>query len=276
MAWQARLTLHARRAGARCIVHSSHKGPLRVLKTLHPEGDAIAHQVIVHPPGGVVGGDRLELQVRLDAGAHLLLTTPGATRFYRSAGDPAWQSVHGALQAGARLEWLPLEAIAHSGCIAGNQARFELAAGAEMIGWDLLALGLPASGEPFASGRFTQHLELPGLWLERGLIDSADALLLNSPLGMAGRSTLLTMWFASGQAIADARVEALVDAAREHAPEGGADVVAGVTALQRRVVVLRALAHRVEPAMALARAVRARWRELAWQLQPTAPRVWGT
>ena len=53
-------------------------------------------------------------------------------------------------------------------------------------------------------------------------------------------------------------------------------LVAGVTALQQRVIVLRALADRVEPAMALAQAVRAVWRGTAWQLAPTAPRVWLT
>ena len=166
--------------------------------------------------------------------------------------------MQGTLGHGARLEWLPLESIAHSGCIAQNHAKFQLANDAEMIGWDLLALGLPAADEAFSAGRFEQHLELPGVWLERGVIDSADTRLLQSPLGLAGRSTLLTLWFASGQPMASARVDALVEAAREHVPahDAGA-VVAGVTALQQRVIVLRALAHRVEPAMALAQAVRA-------------------
>ncbi|HTP70836.1 MAG TPA: urease accessory protein UreD [Burkholderiaceae bacterium] len=278
--WQARLRLDVRRDGdGRCVVHAAHEGPLRVLKTLYPEGDAVAHQVIVHPPGGIVGGDRLEIALRLQPRAHALVTTPGATRFYRSAGGSGTQRVDAALEEGARLEWLALEAIAHSGCLGENHACFRLAADAEMIGWDLVALGLPASGEPFAAGRFTQHLELPGVWLERGVIDSADTTLLRSPLGLAGRSTLLTLWFAAGQVLADARVDALVDAARECVDAHGHDderLIAGVTALQQRVVVLRALAHRVEPAMVLAQAVRAAWRRVAWQLDAPPPRVWRT
>ncbi len=276
--WRARLDLAVRLdSEQRCVVHAAHEGPLRVLKTLHPEGPSIAHQVLVHPPGGIVGGDRLAITLQLQPRAHAVITTPGATRFYRSAGEAAVQHVRATLQEGARLEWLPLEAIAHSGCIAENHAQFELASGAEMIGWDVLALGLPASGEAFTAGRFTQHLEWPGVWLERGVIDSADARLLQSPLGLAGRSTLLTLWFACGQPMATPRIDALVDAAREHMPAHDADaVVAGVTALQQRVIVLRALAHRVEPAMALAQAVRAAWRGVAWQLEPTAPRVWRT
>ena len=198
--WHARLELAVRLDdNRRCVVHAAHQGPLRVLKTLYPEGDGIAHQVLVHPPGGIVGGDRLDITLKLQPLAHAVLTTPGATRFYRSAGGTGAQHVHATLGNGARLEWLPLESIAHSGCIAQNHAQFELAGDAQMIGWDLLALGLPAAGEAFTAGRYSQHLELPGVWLERGVIDSADARLLHSPLGLAGRSTLLTLWFAAGQ-----------------------------------------------------------------------------
>jgi hypothetical protein len=105
-----------------------------------------------------------------------LITTPGATRFYRSAGALAEQSLVARLAADARLEWLPLETIAYSGTQASNRMRFELDPGAEMIGWDVLALGLPAAGEPFAHGRFEQQIELPGAWLERGVLDTEDPL----------------------------------------------------------------------------------------------------
>jgi urease accessory protein len=273
------LRLRFARDGPRCTGHVQHEGPLRVLKTLYPEGDAIAHQVIVHPPGGIVGGDRLDIRAELQAGTHAVLTTPGATRFYRSDGRDAAQHLQARVGEHARLEWLPLETIVHSGCLAENRATFELAAGAEMIGWDALALGLPAAGEAFAHGRFTQHVELPGLWLERGVIRADDARLLQSPLGFAGYSALLTMWFAAGSALGAARADALIDAAREIATPDGADAerpIAGVTCLRERVVVLRALAHRVEPLMALAQAVRTRWRALAWQLADVNPRVWRT
>jgi urease accessory protein len=248
-----------------------------VLKTLHPEGDAIAHQVIVHPPGGIVGGDRLEVVLNLQPHAHMVITTPGATRFYRSDGADGAQHVSARAHAHARLEWLPLESIAHSGCLATNHAEFHLELGAEMIGWDVLALGLPASGEAFAAGRFTQHVELPDVWIERGVIRADDVRLLHSPLGLDGRSTVLTMWFAAGDALASARLDGLIEAARGCVQaRDGNDYLAGVTALHGRVVVLRALAHRVEPALRLAQAVRAAWRGLAWQLAPTAPRVWLT
>jgi len=278
MSWPARLELRAQREGERCVVHAAHEGPLRVLKTLHPEGAAVAHAVVVHPPGGIVGGDRLTVTLDVQAAAHLLVTTPGATRFYRSAGEAATQQVRAKVAAGARLEWLPLETLAHSGCLARNDASFVLAPGAEMIGWDLLSLGLPAAGDGFEAGRFEQHLEVPGAWLERGVVDAADVRLRQSPLGWAGRSSLLTMWFAAGEPLAAARVEALLAAARELTEACGpaSTVAAGVTQPAPRVLVMRALAQRVEPAMQLARAVRAAWRPLAWGLADEPPRVWST
>lgn len=278
MSWAARLDIAVQRDGARSVVRAAHEGPLRVLKTLYPEGDAIAHQVIVHPPGGIVGGDRLQIHLALGAAAHTVITTPGATRFYRSAGEPASQQVNATLAAGSRLEWLPAETIAHSGCIAESHSRFALEPGAEMIGWELLALGAPAAGEAFEAGRFTQHLELPGAWLERGTIAAEDSRLLHSPVGLAGRSCLLTLWAAAGIALAPARTEALLDAARELADAAGPPdtLIAGATAVQPQVVVLRALAHRVEPAMALARAVRARWRAALWQIDAPPLRMWRT
>ncbi len=130
------------------------------------------------------------------------MTTPGATRFYRSAGATAEQSLSVDAAAGSRLEWLPLEAIAYSGCEAVNRMRFSLAAGAEMIGWDVTALGLPASDQPFVAGRFTQTIELPGCWLEHGTVRAADARLLGAPLGWAGERVLATLWFGAGSALA--------------------------------------------------------------------------
>ena len=153
MSWHASLALRYRSEADRTIVHDRHEGPLRVLASLYPEGGAVCHNVVVHPPSGIVGGDRLDIQIDAAAGAHALLTTPGATRFYRSAGEDAVQSIHARLGAGSRLEWLPLETIAHPGCLAESRIRLELDASAEAIGWDIVALGLPAAGQAFDQGR---------------------------------------------------------------------------------------------------------------------------
>lgn len=277
MPWHAHLQLDYTHDGHGTRALDRHEGPLRVLRRLYPEGPGICHHVLVHPPGGIVGGDVLALEARLESRCHALITTPGATRFYRSAGDTSTQSVQATLAEGARLEWLPMESIAYSACQAHNQLRFSLAPGAEMIGWDLLALGLPAAGQAFERGRFVQQLELPGIWLERGCIDAADTRLLDSPMGWAGRRVLATMWFAAGAALQPARRDALLDGARAAvAAQATLSAHAGATAPHERVVVLRALAERVEPAMQLLKQVWTAWRAAAWELPATAPRLWRT
>jgi urease accessory protein len=277
MPWHAHLRLHYHHDGQGTGALDRHEGPLRVLQRLYPEGPGVCHHVLVHPPGGIVGGDTLRIDACLDAGSHALITTPGATRFYRSSGALAEQCVHARLAHGARLEWLPLETLAYSGCRMHNRLCFELAEGAEMIGWDLLALGLPAAGQAFEQGSCLQQIELPGSWLERGRIDAVDERLLGSPLGWAGRRVLATLWFAAAAPLGTGRRDELLDAAREcSARHATLARHAGSTAVNEAVIVLRVLAERVEPAMKLLVDAWAAWRQAAWGLSAMPPRVWRT
>jgi urease accessory protein len=270
--WRGHLALDYRRDGdGRCLASDRHQGPLRVLKALYPEGPGICHHVLVHPPGGIAGGDTLGIDITLEPHTHALITTPGATRFYRSAGAPALQTVRIDVRRDARLEWLPMATLAYDGCLAENRVCFSLDDGATMIGADLLCLGLPASGAPFASGRYTQHLEWPGMWLERGVIDAGDLRLLKSPLGLAGRKVTATLWCASGSGFTAAERDALLDAARENASG-----LEGSTAPANGLVVWRTLGDAMEPLWARLIALRARWRRLCWDLDAHAPRVWST
>ncbi len=273
MAWQGHLSLDYRlTAQGGTTALDRHEGPLRVLQRLYPEGPAICHHVLVHPPGGIVGGDQLEIEANLAESTHALITTPGATRFYRSAGQPATQSLRARLAPGARLEWLPLETLVYDGALAENRLSFDLAAGAEMMGWDLLALGLPAADQAFQRGHYQQHLEIPGRWLERGRIAADDALLLNSKLGLDGHKAMGTLWFAAGSALPRERREALIDAARAIT---SAHPV-GVTAPEDGLIVLRMLGPRIEPVFQQVSEVWAQWRALAWGLADSRPRVWRT
>lgn len=274
MPWHAHLDLALRRHGARTVALHRHEGPLRILQTLYPEGDAIAHNVLVHPPSGLVAGDTIEITLKADEGAHGLVTTPGAARFYRSEGEAAVQRTRVELAAGARLEWLPLETLCFSGCVGENHLELDLAPGAEMIGWDVTALGLPAAQQPFSRGSFLQHLELHGRWLERGRIDAGDAHLMDGPLGLAGRRCIGTLFFACGDAIAKTRRDEALALANEAIAKHGGDVVAGATAPGPNVVVVRTLSAVVEPSMQLLRAVHAAWRPALWDLPPIAPRLW--
>ena len=178
------------------------------------------------------------------------------------------------LDAGARLEWLPLEAIAYSDCQAENRLTLELAPGAEFLGWDATALGLPHADQPFAAGRFVQHIDVPGVWLERGNIAATDDLLLNSPLGLAGQRCMASIFFITGSALERTRRDSALDLARAVIDAHPLAATAGATSPNPQVVVVRALAPMVEPAMALLQQVWAAWRAHFWQLEAQRPRIW--
>jgi urease accessory protein len=244
------------------------------LQSLYPEGDQICHNVLVHPPGGLVGGDTLDIQVTVAEGAHGLVSTPGATRFYKSGGHPALQQVVAHLADNAKLEWLPLEAIAYNDCEATNRAIFNLAPSAELITWDVTALGLPSSDMAFTQGHFQQHVEIPGVWLERGNIRGEDTRWLNSPLGLAGGKCLASLVFASGSAIDSDRTTQALEAAREVIESHPLRLQAGITCAHPQVIVLRVMSPLVEPTMDLLKKVWAVWRHTLWALPSTPPRIW--
>ena len=274
MPWHASLQLDYTLEGTRTVARHAHNGPLRILQSLYPEGDAVCHNVLVHPPGGLVGGDTLDITATVGPGAHGLVTTPGATRFYRSTGERALQRTHLTLAEGARLEWLPLEALCYNACNAENHLTLNLAPGAECMGWDVTALGLPHAGQPFETGRFVQHIEAPGRWLERGVIDAADHRLLESPLGLAGQRCMASLFFVVGTPLERARRDTALDAARAVMDAHALKATAGATSPNGQVVVVRALAPQVEPAMQLLQQVRAAWRAALWQLCAEPPRIW--
>ncbi|MDP3138649.1 MAG: urease accessory protein UreD [Burkholderiaceae bacterium] len=276
MPWHARLQLDYRMEAGRSVARFSHDGPLRILQSMHPEGDTVCHNVLVHPPGGLVGGDTLDIGVTAATGSHGLITTPGATRFYRSDGELAVQRSHISVAAGARVEWLPLETICYDACLAENRLTMQLEAGAEMIGWDLCALGLPHASLPFERGSYLQHIEVPGIWQERGLIEAGDHRLMNSPLGLAGHRCMACIFFVAGTPLARARRQGILEAARAVTEAHSLQATAGATSPHERLVVVRALAPVVEPAMAMLRQIWVAWRSQCWGMQAPPPRIWST
>jgi len=275
MPWNASLSLDYRFEAPRTLVRFAHDGPLRVLQSLYPEGQGICHNVLVHPPGGLVEGDTLAIDVRVAPGAHALVSTPGATRFYKSSGQAATQTVRLSLASDARLEWLPLEAIAYPGCHAVNELLLDLAPGAELLAWDVTALGLPAAGQAFDNGTLLQNLHWPGIWQEQARLSASDSVLMNGPSGLAGNRCMGTLVLACGTPMASSRRERLLDTVRA-ATEGHAlAATTGSTCPNEQVLVVRTLSPLVEPAMDLFKQLWTSLRPSLWGLGHQVPRIWG-
>ena len=194
--WHAELELaYGRFADCTRPVLRRHQGPLRVQKHLYAEGPQVCQHIIVHPPGGIAGGDQLNISASVGEQAWAQLTSPGAAKWYRANG-PAYQQLTLQVAAGATLEWLPQESIVYSGAQAQLETRIELQGDARLCYWDMVALGRPASGERFDSGEFRSRLDIRRdgqlLWHERQRIAGNDGL-LDSPIGLGGQPVFATL-----------------------------------------------------------------------------------
>lgn len=195
--WEASLKLsYAHDNGRTTLLTKSHVGPLVVQKALYPEGDAVCHTIIVHPPGGIAAGDRLLIDAELGENAKVLFTTPGATRWYRSTGAPASQLVNLHAQPGAMIEWLPQETIYFDNTHAQNSLDVRLAGDASFIGWEIACLGRQRAGELFANGRVRQAMSIQvdgrTVFVERGKLSAQDQL-LTSPIGFGSDKVFATL-----------------------------------------------------------------------------------
>ncbi len=210
--WHAKLQLRFARQGARTVLaHRHHIGPLVVQRPFYPEGD-VCHVYVVHPPGGIVGGDQLRLDATLETGAHAVITTPAATKFYRALPDRRAQ-LHQELHLhNATLEWLPQETILFRDARASMATVVRLDRQSRFIGWELTCYGRPACNELFDSGHAQQHFEL---WIDEQpvLLDhlriDGSSMTMQAPWGLAGNGTLGTL-------LAYPATTDDLDSAREH------------------------------------------------------------
>lgn len=264
--WQARLDLGFSPGPDRtALSHRSQRGPLAVQRPFYPEGD-VCHVYVLHPPGGVVGGDSLQIETRVSPGAHALVTTPGATKFYLSAGDTARQTQTLRVASAARLEWLPQENIFFPGAMTRLSTRIELGEGARFIGWEIQCLGRPAIDERFETG----HADL-----ELGVSSDARPLLLDrlrvGPGGLDGAASLrglpvtaMLLAIPAGQTELERVRDMLAD-----------EDTVGATLLERLLVV-RYLGHSTEQCRDLFQRVWATIRPAVVGRAPCAPRIWST
>lgn len=268
--WQAAIELGFARRGQRtAMVHRKHHGPLRVQSPFYPEDD-VCHVYLLHPPGGVVGGDQLEIEVEVEESAHALLTTPASGKFYRSNGVVACQQQRLTVASGAVLEWLPQDTILFSNSHVDMSTRVDLVKDACFIGWDMLCLGRPASGELYDGGFCRQTFELwrdgEPLLIERARYES-NSELLQSAWGLQGKTVVATMLatHADQQVLDAARGIELSDA------KGSLSCT-----LMDDVLVCRLLARQGETARLTFSRVWQTIRPLLLGREASVPRIWNT
>lgn len=275
--WEARLELgFARREASTVPVLRSHRGPLRVQKGFTPEGPGLWHQVIVHPPGGIASGDRLDISVTAHEHSRALMTSPGAAKWYRANPEApdrrARQRVRLCVKDGASLEWLPLETIVFDGAVADWQTRIELSGSGVVIAADLVCLGRTASGLKFVSGELRSRLEIvrdgKPVFLEQARIEG-DAPVLAARAGLAGQPAFGTLVIAAGAG----QVAAIVERVRLlHDALPGEWAITGLPGL----AVLRWRGGGAEDGWRVLRAAWAASRPLAIGREACPPRIWAT
>jgi urease accessory protein len=270
--WRGRLELAFGEADGRTILkHRRHEGPLLVQRPFFPEGPTLPHVYIVSPPGGVVGGDRLEIDVLVERNASALLTTPAATKVYRAGGAHATASQRLVVQSGGALEWFPQETIAFDGADVMLSTVVELEVGAEFMGWEILCLGRPASNAPFTNGTCQQRLEVwvagAPLYLDRARIDGG-AKVQHEAWGLGGHT--VTACFVAVTKHPDA-----VAAARDAASQCAAPGRIAVTSIGGAVI-CRYLGDSAEQARALLGRAWSALRPLVRGRVACSPRIWST
>lgn len=275
--WAARLELvfgtDAR--GRTRLLHNRHHGPLRLIRAL-PAADGACEAVIVHPPGGLVGGDSLEIDIEAGEGTSLLCTTPGAQKWYRSTGAAALARTRLAAGADAKVSWLPQPAIVFDGARAEQVVEFDLASSTRFVGWECLILGRQAMGERFTRGSLAQRLVLRidgrPVWTETSRAAAGDRLFA-SPLGWRGHCVCASV-LAAGPMPASLceRWRAVL----AEAQSGLGSFSAAATQPAPGLTLARLLGDDSETVMAVARQLWLAARNGFGEHEPIAPRIWAT
>jgi urease accessory protein len=268
--WQAKLVLGFNRVNDRTVInHRQRSGPLTIQRPFYPEGD-VCHAYILHPPGGVVGGDYLQLDVSVNPEAAALLTTPGATKFYRSQKDCATQYQHFKVRDGL-LEWLPQENIFFPEAHARLHTRIDLEGEhALYCGWEIDCLGRPAINEDFSPGNLTFKTDIyrhgKPLYIDRLQVSSLFDLTNTS--GLKSYPVNATMLVTSADAKALGIIQALTNTDLHYG-------YAGAT-LFNDVLIIRYLGSNTAEAHQLFRHIWKKVRPLIQARPPVPPRIWDT
>jgi urease accessory protein len=272
--WPGKLDLRFTKTANRTILCGRrHFGPLRVQKPLYPEGPEVCHVVVIHPPGGLADGDDLSAHITLEQGAHAVITTPGATKWYKAKEGSTFRTTIG-LRTGAFLEWLPNENIYFANASARTVFRVELADGAVVCGWDMHMLGRIASAESWDTGQLRAASEFVRedgslIWCERTILQAGSDL-LRARQGLDRYPVFGTLWCVG------ARCEPKTIEALAAELPCSLTLRAGISLLPHDVLLVRAVGRQIEPVRSLMIACWSRIRPMVVGRKAEPLRLWST
>jgi urease accessory protein len=270
--WDARLSLSF--AGGPLgtyLAQSRSHGPYLVQRPFKDQ-DGTCQVYLLHPPGGVASGDSLTLHVACASDTRTLVTTPAATKIYRSLTHKAHLEQRFSLDSGAILEWLPQETIVFDGAVAQSKTVVELGVGAQYAGWEITCLGRPAAGEKYTRGEYQQSVEVwrgrDPLVIERCQLNGGSEV-MDAPWGVRGHCVMGTFLCTGAHLSSPSAISEL----RDCIPR-----VAGMTSVSQvnDVILCRYLGEHGDEARTVFSAVWARLRPLCLERTAVPPRVWAT
>lgn len=282
--WRAELRLACELAtpglasgeGMKSVIRGrSRCGPLALQRVLYPEGASPCHAIVLHPPGGVAGGDFLAVDVSVAPGAALFSTTPASTKFYKSGGRRATSEQRLRVARGGCLEWFPQETLVFDRADLTLDTEVELEPDSHFAAWEIVCLGRHFMGETFRHGRLVQQWTVwrrgrhrRRVFHERLVLDAADPL-RNAPWGLQGRRVLGSLLLSCAQPETEQHLRQRLENA------AGAGLVVGLTRLDG-LVVLRALADAPQSVRQVFEAAWGQWRRSERRLDAHRPRIWDT
>ncbi len=269
--WLAELELnYAVRRGKTCLVRKKQRGPLTMQRPFYPEDD-ICHSYLLHPPGGVVGGDKLKIRLEAEPASHCLITTPGATKFYRSKADlSSEQSQRISVAEGSVVEWLPQQNIFFPGARSSLNTQIDVTPTGKFINWEMHCFGRPANKENFHNGKISSRTEISiggELRLVEQLFTDNDSL-IQSPSGLRRAAMQGCLIAAPCNQLQRDQLEQIL---HEYIyPDS-----IGLT-LVDEVLVVRVLGDQIEPILDIFTQLWSQLRSEWLQKPPCPPRIWDT
>jgi urease accessory protein len=267
--WIAELELRFSKSKSKTFLSTrKHIGPLTIQRPFYPEGD-LCHLYLLHPPGGIVGGDQLSIEVNTDSNSSSLLTTPGATKVYRTS-DHKHSTINQnfIVAEDSSFEWLPMETIVFPGANSQFSSKLLLSGNARIAAWEVYCLGRPAINESFDFGNLNFSLELwrdgMPILLDKLMIDKTE---LESVVGLRGFPVF-------GTFIISKTNKKVLETVRTMMIETDS-CVTGVTQIED-IIIVRSLAKKTYLVQDLFKKIWQTVRPLVFEREASIPRIWAT